>query len=113
LVAVGWVPTAESYLGRVTKARILEAVREAKGEVAMQRIELLKKGDMAVEAERLLAGTGWLPEPLRTAGVTMGVVRDGGAGEVAELVAQAEPVANEVESGEPAVDPDDAAVAAE
>jgi ParB family chromosome partitioning protein len=26
----------------------------------------LKKPDMAKEAERLLAGTGWLPEPLRT-----------------------------------------------
>jgi hypothetical protein len=70
LVATGWVPTAENYLGRVTKARILEAVREAKGEQAAQRIEPLKKGDIAVEAERLLAGTGWLPEPLRTAGVT-------------------------------------------
>jgi len=28
-------------------------------------IEHLKKGDMAREAERLLDGTGWLPEPLR------------------------------------------------
>ena len=25
----------------------------------------MKKGDMATEAERLLADTGWLPEPLR------------------------------------------------
>jgi ParB family chromosome partitioning protein len=58
-----------TYLGRVTKARILEAVREAKGEQAAQLIEDLKKADMAREAERLLDGTGWLPEPLRTAGV--------------------------------------------
>ena len=29
-------------------------------------IEHLKKGDMATQAERLLADTGWLPEPLRT-----------------------------------------------
>jgi ParB family chromosome partitioning protein len=28
----------------------------------------LKKAEMAKEAERLLDGTGWLPEPLRTAG---------------------------------------------
>ena len=28
-------------------------------------IEHLKKGDMAREAERLLSGAGWLPEPLR------------------------------------------------
>ncbi|HEY1243787.1 MAG TPA: DNA-binding protein, partial [Hyphomicrobiaceae bacterium] len=54
-----------TYLGRVTKARILEAVREAKGEQAAQLIEDLKKADMAREAERLLDGTGWLPEPLR------------------------------------------------
>ncbi|TIV78546.1 MAG: DNA-binding protein, partial [Mesorhizobium sp.] len=30
-----------------------------------QLIDHLKKGDMAKEAERLLADTGWLPEPLR------------------------------------------------
>ncbi len=52
----------------MTKARILEAVREGKGEQAAQRLEGLKKGDMA-EAAALLAGTGWLPEPLRTVGV--------------------------------------------
>jgi ParB family chromosome partitioning protein len=52
-------------LGRVTKPRIIEAVREAKGDATAVLIEHLKKGDMAREAERLLAGTGWLPEPLR------------------------------------------------
>ena len=66
LAEVGWRPTVENYLGRVTKGRILEAVREAKGEQAAQLIEHLKKGDMAKEAERLLIDTGWLPEPLRT-----------------------------------------------
>ena len=30
--AAGWRPTVDNYLGRVTKPRILEAVREAKGE---------------------------------------------------------------------------------
>lgn len=68
MVEVGWVPTVENYLGRVPKVRILEAVREAKGEGTTQLIDHLKKGDMAKEAERLLAGTGWLPEPLRLAG---------------------------------------------
>ena len=58
--------TVENYLGRVPQARILEAVREAKGEPAVQLIDHLKKGDMAREAERLLAGTRWVPEPLRT-----------------------------------------------
>ena len=28
-------------------------------------IDHMKKGDMAKEAERLLADSGWLPEPLR------------------------------------------------
>ncbi len=65
MVAVGWKPTVENYLGRVTKPRILEAVREAKGEQSAQLIDHLKKGEMAKEAERLLEGTGWLPEPLR------------------------------------------------
>jgi ParB family transcriptional regulator, chromosome partitioning protein len=65
MAAAGWAPTVENYLGRVTKARILEAVREAKGEASVQLIDHLKKPDMAKEAERLLAGCGWLPEPLR------------------------------------------------
>ena len=65
VAAAGWSPTVENYLGRVTKARILQAVREGVGEQAAQLIDHLKKGDMAKEAERLLADTGWLPEPLR------------------------------------------------
>jgi ParB family chromosome partitioning protein len=67
MVDVGWRPTVGNYLGRVTKARIVEAVREGAGEQAAQLIDHLKKGDMAKEAERLLADTGWLPEPLRLA----------------------------------------------
>ena len=65
MVEAGWRPTVGNYLDRVTKPRILEAVREAKGEQSAQLIDHLKKGDMAREAERLLDGTGWLPEPLR------------------------------------------------
>ena len=65
MVQAGWRPTVDNYLGRVTKPRILEAVREAKGEQAAQLIDHLKKTDMAKEAERLLDGVGWLPEPLR------------------------------------------------
>lgn len=65
MVAVGWQPTVGNYLGRVTKPRILEAVREGAGDRAAELIGHLKKGDMAKEAERLLADTGWLPEPLR------------------------------------------------
>ncbi|MDZ3836989.1 MAG: ParB/RepB/Spo0J family partition protein [Rhodospirillales bacterium] len=73
MVAAGWTPTVDNYLGRVTKARILEAVREAKGEASAQLIDHLKKPDMAKEAERLLAGSGWLPEPLRLPNVETAV----------------------------------------
>jgi ParB family chromosome partitioning protein len=63
-----WAPTAAAYLGRVTKGRILQAVVEARGQRAADRIAHLKKGDMASEAEALLAGSGWLPEALRPIG---------------------------------------------
>ncbi len=65
LVEAGWRPTFGNYLNRVTKPRILQAVREGVGEQAAQLIDHLKKGEMAKEAERLLADSGWLPEPLR------------------------------------------------
>ncbi len=61
-----FTPNVANYFGRTTKAGILAAVREAKGETAVQLIDHLRKADMAAEAERLVAGTGWLPQPLRT-----------------------------------------------
>jgi ParB family transcriptional regulator, chromosome partitioning protein len=61
----GWETRADNYLGRVTKPRILDAVREAKGESTARLIEHLKKTDMAKEAERLLKDTDWLPDALR------------------------------------------------
>ena len=65
MVEAGWEPTVDGYLNRVPKARILEAVREAKGDSTAQLLDHLKKGEMATEAERLLKGSGWLPEVLR------------------------------------------------
>ncbi|MBB3871278.1 ParB/RepB/Spo0J family partition protein [Brevundimonas mediterranea] len=62
-----WTPTVRAYLGRVTKAHILAAVREAVSEAAAERIAGLKKTEMAEAAEQLLAGTGWLPAVMRTA----------------------------------------------
>ena len=79
MVEAGWRPTVDNYLGRVTKPRILEAVREAKGEETRQLIDHLKKPEMAKEAERLLADTGWLPEPLRLAEPEVVSADDGGA----------------------------------
>jgi len=83
-VEAGWTPTVDNYLGRVTKARILQAVREGRGEQAAQMIAHLKKPDMAREAERLLEGFGWLPDALR-AGVPASV--DPSAGEHASAPA--------------------------
>jgi ParB family chromosome partitioning protein len=61
-----WTPSVRTYLGRVTKAHILDAVREAVGDEAAERIASMKKQPMAEAAEQLLAGTGWLPPLLRT-----------------------------------------------
>lgn len=61
-----WTPTVRTYLGRVTKAHILAAVREAVGDEAADRIANMKKQAMAEAAEQLLAGTGWLPSLMRT-----------------------------------------------
>jgi ParB family chromosome partitioning protein len=61
-----WTPTVRTYLGRVTKAHILAAVREAARDEAADRIASMKKQPMAEAAEQLLAGTGWLPPILRT-----------------------------------------------
>ncbi len=89
LAAAGWAPNVENYLGRVTKARILDAVREAKGEQAAQRLEGLKKGDMAEAAAQALAGSGWLPEALRTKGLETMTMPANSAAEATSGVAAA------------------------
>jgi len=60
-----WAATAKSVFSKVTKAQILGVVREVKGEAVAQMIDHLKKADMAIEAERLVAGSNWLPDPLK------------------------------------------------
>jgi ParB family chromosome partitioning protein len=72
-----WSATASSYLGRVTKAKIAEAVAEGVSVGAADRIADLKKTQMVETAEHLLSGRGWLPKPLRRAGQTFEpLVRD-------------------------------------
>ena len=61
-----WTPTNRSFFGRVTKAHISEAVREAVSPEAAERITRMKKTGMAEAAEQIVAGTGWLPPILRT-----------------------------------------------
>ncbi|BCM86728.1 ParB/RepB/Spo0J family partition protein [Methylobacterium indicum] len=71
--------------------RALKALADAgKGDDTAWLLEGVKKGDMACEAERLIAGTGWLPEIMRTTGITTEVARDAG-----DPVAAGEPMAAE------------------
>lgn len=59
-----WTPDAESYFGRITKAQIAQAVREAEGTTRPFDADG-KKADIAAAATRRVAGTGWLPGILR------------------------------------------------
>lgn len=61
-----WRPTVRTYFGRITKARILEAVREGANAEAADRMADMKKPDTAEAAEQLLAATDWLPALMRT-----------------------------------------------
>ncbi|WP_257386348.1 ParB/RepB/Spo0J family partition protein [Tahibacter caeni] len=61
-----WTPTAEGYFRHIPKTAIAEAVREFAPQHAARLTKLTKAGS-ASEAERLVAGTGWLPAMLRAA----------------------------------------------
>lgn len=74
-----WTPTVRSYLGRVTKAHILAAVRDAVGDEAAERIAGMKKQAMAEAAEQLLAETEVAATPAHRA-ASVDSHRDGGAG---------------------------------
>ena len=105
MVQAGWAPTVDNYLGRVTKPRILDAVREAKGEASAQLIDHLKKADMAKEAERLLDGSGWLPEPLRLADVASAPVeQESEVAALPEFLSEDEDRDAEADEGRPQLD---------
>ena len=61
-----WHPTKDSYLGRVPKARILDAVTEGASPDEASKLTGLKKAEMAGAAEALLKDRRWLPAALRT-----------------------------------------------
>jgi ParB family chromosome partitioning protein len=65
-MAQWWQPTKASYLARVSKARVLEAVAEGVSKSAAENLAKLKKDELAKLAEERLAGTGWLPALLRS-----------------------------------------------
>ncbi len=78
-MAKWWKPTVQSYLSHVSKERIASVVTEAVGAEAAQPLPAMKKGDAAAAAEQLLAGRGWVPEPIRTR-PTVGDSKIGGEG---------------------------------
>lgn len=60
-----WTPTAGSFLDQVTKARIVHAVTDGVSAEMAAPLAKLKKGEAVAAAQGLLAGTRWLPSPLR------------------------------------------------
>lgn len=64
-ISAWWEPTAESYFAHVSKDVIAQAVTEgADGDTAAP-LAKIKKGEAAAAAESALAGSGWLPTPIR------------------------------------------------
>ncbi len=61
-----WAPTRASYFDAVNKDQIVKVVAEAVDEASAAPLAKMKKGEAAAQAETLLAGRRWLPEPLRT-----------------------------------------------
>ncbi len=84
-----WTPTAAGYFEHVSKAKTLEAVQVFAPE-QVNRLAKLKKTELASEAERLVAGTGWLPVMFRgndapvTDVPTVSAIETGDAAEVAD-----------------------------
>jgi len=87
-----WTPTAVSYFDHVSKAKALEGLQAfAPGEV--NRLGKLKKAEISSEAERLAAGTGWLPAMFRAQEQPAVAELDAGAGPDAEAAEGMEAVA--------------------
>ncbi len=78
-VAQWWRPTASNYFDRVSKQVILDALTDVGGLELSSRFAAVKKGDLAMSAERVFAGTyitevevrekalAWVPEVMRFA----------------------------------------------
>lgn len=64
-MAQWWEPTRATYLGRVSKALVLTAVREGVSPAAARNLESLKKDKLTEKAEERLKGSKWLPPILR------------------------------------------------
>lgn len=60
-----WTPTPDNYLGLVPKAKMMEAVVQAKGDSAAQGMDKMKKAEAIAHAAAALDGSRWLPSVLR------------------------------------------------
>ena len=60
-----WQPTYAEFFDRVTKDQIMRAVAEGVSKEAARSLAERKKRQMGRDAETLLAGKRWLPEPMR------------------------------------------------
>lgn len=56
-----WQPTADNFLGLLSKAQIVAALKEAGLTGAASDAEKMKKGDAASHAEQWLSGSRWVP----------------------------------------------------
>ena len=60
-----WEPTAEGYLSHVSKAQIVQALKEAGADPSEDGAGDMKKDKLVVKAASRLAGKRWLPPVLR------------------------------------------------
>jgi ParB family chromosome partitioning protein len=56
-----WQPTADNFLGLLSKNQIVAALKDAGLTRAASDAEKMKKGDAASHAEQWLSGTRWVP----------------------------------------------------
>lgn len=61
-----WTPSAANYLSHISRAQILDIVREAVSPEVAEALSRLKKAPLVQAAEKRLDGTGWLPRLLKT-----------------------------------------------
>ncbi|WP_141702052.1 ParB/RepB/Spo0J family partition protein [Methyloceanibacter stevinii] len=60
-----FTPTADNFFGRISGKAIGAAIAEAKAVTLAPGWSKMKKAELAALAEREIAGSGWLPKPIR------------------------------------------------
>jgi ParB family chromosome partitioning protein len=71
-----WVPSADRYLGSVSKAKALEAVKEATGIDSTKAVSGMKKPEAIAYCATKLEGLRWLPAPLRARLANAGAIEE-------------------------------------